>query len=295
MKKLLFLSLLAISGLNTINSQTTAAAKALGVGANVSVRGVVINGSELGIIRYIQDATGGIAAYGSPVASLNKGDSVLISGPLTEYYNLFEISPPTVNFISANATLPSPEVVTPSQFGEAQEGKLIKILNCTFSATGNFSSTPTNYTVTANSQTFALRSNSIIAGTPIPTGTVNIIGVGSQFCGPQSSSGCTKGYQLLPRTTADFVVATATLTGITTITDYASVSVFPNPASNMISFRLSGEEKPVTTLITDVLGKTVYSSTESTTTADISALSKGFYNLFVSTEKHNYQAKFIVE
>jgi len=293
MKKLLFLALVGLSGLNTISSQTTAAAKAAGVGANVSVKGVAINGSELGIIRYIQDVTGGIAAYGGAVSTINRGDSVLISGPLTEYYNLFEITPPTVTFISANATLPNPLVITPSQFGEVHEGILIKILNCTFAASGNFPATATNYTVTANSQTFAVRSNTVLSGTPIPTGIVNITGVGSQFCGPQSSSGCVTGYQLLPRTLTDFAVPS--LTGIDNITNSTSVSVFPNPASNSISFKLSNDEQPLSILITDVLGKTVYASTENKTTLDISGVSKGFYHLLVSTEKNTYKTKFIVE
>ncbi len=293
MKKLLFLSVLGLSSLNTVTSQTIAAAKALGVGANVTVRGVVLNGSELGIIRYIQDYTGGIAAYGSPVMSLNKGDSVLVSGPLTEYYNLFEIAPPTVNFISANATLPAPEIVTPIQFGEPQEGKLIKILNCTFSATGNFSTTATNYTVTSNSQTFAVRSNTVLAGTPIPTGTVNIIGIGSQFCGPQSSTGCTKGYQLLPRTIADFEVPK--VTGISMITKYSSMSVFPNPTSTSLSFKLSETEKVMATTITDIIGATVYGSSENSTEIDVRSFAKGFYTLFVTTENTTYKTKFIIE
>ena len=38
-------------------------AKALGAGTEVSVSGVVINGDELGVIRYIQDNTGGLAVY----------------------------------------------------------------------------------------------------------------------------------------------------------------------------------------------------------------------------------------
>ncbi|MEI6021939.1 MAG: T9SS type A sorting domain-containing protein, partial [Bacteroidota bacterium] len=273
--------------------QTTAAAKAQGVGANVTVRGVVINGSELGIIRYIQDNTGGIAAYGSPCAILNKGDSVVISGPLTEFYNLYEISPPVVNVISNNGKLFAPEVVTPATFGEAHEGKLIKILNCTFNATGNFSTTATNYTVTSNSQTFAVRSNTLLAGTPIPTGTVNIIGVGSQFCGPQSSSGCTTGYQLLPRTTADFVLPS--VTGLNEFTQILTLNVFPNPSSNTIHFTTNNEEPTAFVYITDILGHCVYTSEENVSSVDIGAMPKGIYLIHLRSKNNIYQGKFIKE
>jgi hypothetical protein len=292
MKKLLFLALLGLTGLS-LQAQTTAAAKAQGVGANVSVKGVVMNGQELGIIRYIQDVTGGIAAYGGAVASLNLGDSVLISGPLTEFYNLYEISPPTVNLISTNAHIFTPSVVTAAAFSEPHEGMLIKIQNCVFNATGNFSSTATNYTCTCAGASLSVRSNSVLANQPIPTGTVDIVGLGSQFCGPQSSSGCTTGYQILPRKMTDFTASGST-TGIKEET-FATVSVYPNPASKEISFRLSNNETPSSVIITDVLGKTVFTSTENKTTLNISDLPKGFYSLVVSTEKNKYKAKFIVE
>ncbi len=293
MKKITLMAVLMIATSISSFSQTTAAAKAQGVGANVTVRGVVINGSELGIIRYIQDNTGGIAAYGSPCATLNKGDSVVISGPLTEFYNLFEISPPVVNLISTNAKLFAPEVVTPSTFGETQEGKLIKIMNCTFNATGNFSSTATNYTVTSNSQTFAVRSNTLLSGTPIPTGTVHIIGVGSQFCGPQSSSGCTTGYQLLPRTTADFVLPS--VTGLNEFTQTLGLSVYPNPSNHTIHFSLNNDEKVSFVYISDILGHCVFASEENISTIDVSAMPKGIYHINLRSKNNLYQGKFIKE
>ena len=48
---------------------------------------------RLGIIRYIQDYTGGIAGYGGNLSTIERGDSVVITGPLAEYFNLFEITP----------------------------------------------------------------------------------------------------------------------------------------------------------------------------------------------------------
>ena len=41
----------------TSTAQTIAEARAMGVGATVTVSGIVTNGEELGDIRYIEDAT----------------------------------------------------------------------------------------------------------------------------------------------------------------------------------------------------------------------------------------------
>ena len=48
-------------------------------GEKVTVSGIVTNGDEFGIIRYFQDKTGGLAAYGEQVSSLKRGDSITIS------------------------------------------------------------------------------------------------------------------------------------------------------------------------------------------------------------------------
>src|SRR3954467_395532 len=107
MKKLLFLVCASVATFSNMNSQTCAAARAQGVGASVSARGVCLNGAELGVIRYIQDNTGAIAGYGSNLSTLVRGDSVIISGTLKEFRNLYEIDPPTFVYISSNAVVPA--------------------------------------------------------------------------------------------------------------------------------------------------------------------------------------------
>ena len=44
-------------------TQDILTARSQGVGANVTVTGVITNGDELGPIRYIEDATAGLALY----------------------------------------------------------------------------------------------------------------------------------------------------------------------------------------------------------------------------------------
>ena len=63
------------------------------VGQQVTVSGIVTNGEELGIIRYFQDETAGLAAYGSLVENVKRGDSIKITGTLKNYNNLLELDP----------------------------------------------------------------------------------------------------------------------------------------------------------------------------------------------------------
>jgi hypothetical protein len=297
MKKLLFLASVLAAGIGSVNAQTAAAARSAGVGANVSVRGVCINGAELGVIRYIQDNTGGLAAYGGNMSGLLRGDSVIITGPLTEYKNLYEITPATFVYVSSNATLPNPLVITPNQFAEAHEAILIKVENCQFGTTGTFGANM-NYTVTsANGQQLVVRTNtaSPIVGMNIPTGSVNIAGVGSQFCS-SPASGCTNGYQLLVRDIADITQYIAPPpVGINGESINTRVSVFPNPASGTINFTLDNAEQATSVKITDIYGRLVFAADRNIHSVDVSAFAKGVYCISVSTEKNNYQSKFIVD
>ena len=295
MKKIIILAGLYMLGINKLSSQTASAAKAAGVGNTTSVRGVAINGPELGIIRYIQDYTGGIAGYGGNLSTIERGDSVVITGPLAEYFNLFEITPATFIFISSNAKIPAPQVITASQFGEAHEGKLIKITNCTFNTTGVFSGTA-NYTLTSNGQNFIMRTNSLsnIVGVAIPTGSVDIIGVGSQYCGPASGSGCTTGYQLLLRGSSDMTPSGAAI-GITEYSTSNILTVYPNPVRETVYFNLQDNEAISSIIVTDLLGNKVHQAIQSEASINVAQFARGFYNITVLTNKRIYQGKFIVE
>ena len=103
-----------------------------GVGANVTVTGIVTNGYELGVIRYVEDPTAGIAIYditaNNYLANINRGDSITVSGTLVDYNGLLELNPTSAAFIHSNGnTLPTPQNVTPNQIGEATESELVQI------------------------------------------------------------------------------------------------------------------------------------------------------------------------
>ena len=80
MKKLipfLFLSCFVYS--NSHAQITIATARTMAEGATVTVRGIVLNAGELGVIRYLQDPTGGIGAYGSSLSNVQRGDSIEVT------------------------------------------------------------------------------------------------------------------------------------------------------------------------------------------------------------------------
>jgi hypothetical protein len=76
---------------------TIAAARALGPSATpVTIEGVITNGTELGPVRYIQDATGAMAIYNSNAAFQTAavvGSTMNLTGVLVNYKGICEMTP----------------------------------------------------------------------------------------------------------------------------------------------------------------------------------------------------------
>jgi len=205
---LIFLVLL---GFHVYSQNTIAEARAMGVGATVTVRGVVTNGLELGnAIRYLQDATAGIAAYkGGAFTAVLRGDSISVTGVLKNYNQLLELDPVTSFITIAPRPLPEPQVITPGQMSEPYEAELVKMLNVSFDNGGGVFAGNTNYNVSANGETAQVRINTFsnLVGKIIPTDEVTITGICSQFHYTDPNAG----YQLLLRDTADIVAKSSIL------------------------------------------------------------------------------------
>ena len=193
------------------------------------MRGVVTNGPELGIIRYLQDGTAGIAAYAgttSPaavqaaLAAVRPGDSLVVTGNLRNFNSLLELDPVTsVTVLAGNRPLPAPVVfpagaITPA-FAEAYEGQLVRFNGLTSIMTAGgvpvTSFASTTYRINNNAATVlyinaASNTPDGLIGKPSPTGTFDAVGILSQFAAPNSGAATTaRGYQLLPRLYADFI------------------------------------------------------------------------------------------
>lgn len=197
------LFLFALSGYGQLI--TIEEARSLPEGSDVTVRGIALNGPELGSIRYIQDNTGAIAVYDfSLLTDIVAGDSIEVSGELYDYNSLLEISPITsVSVINTGNPVPAPEVVTlTSGWDESWEARLVTVNDVTFTDSGTFSTagSGTNYDVTDGSSTGEIRvyTSTNIDGTAIPEEEVNITGIMSQY-----APGGSGGYQLLPRDLSD--------------------------------------------------------------------------------------------
>ncbi len=166
---------------------TIEAARQAGPGATVTVHGIVTTGSELGgSIRYLQDETGGLAAYSAAlVGNLNQGDEITITGTLSDYNNLLEMSPVTsVTVNSIDNDIPAPVVVTPSELSDTYEGMLIQIKDATFDSPGTTIVGKTNYFFTADGEQSEIRvstTESDFVGMPLPSGMVTITGILAQF------------------------------------------------------------------------------------------------------------------
>ncbi|MFC1734090.1 phospholipase D-like domain-containing protein, partial [candidate division KSB1 bacterium] len=187
-------------------------ARILGAGDTVTVTGIVTNGAELGSIRYLQDATGGMAAYSYTMSqNVARGDSLVVTGVLKDYNNLLEMDPIiTYNVVSSGHSLPIPLVITPNQMGESLEAELVRINGAVISGGGGVFSGNTNYNFTANGQQGELRINnaSSLVGQVIPVGTVNLVSICSQYSYYPNDT--TSGYQLLMRDSND-IIATSSI------------------------------------------------------------------------------------
>ncbi|WP_426061982.1 fibronectin type III domain-containing protein [Hymenobacter sp. B1770] len=200
---------------------TVKAARALGAGSTVMVRAVVLNGAEMGNIRYIQDAEAGLALYAQPTklpgyGELRAGDSIQVTGQLKAYNGLLEMDPITsLQKLAAGRSLHAVQVPVEqatAAFAEANESRLLEIKGV--SRLANMAGTPAtrlaanaNYLLDGQPDAL-LRVGSASTGpnglvdTALPTGeTFDVRGVMSQF-----APGGTGGYQLLPRLATDVVL-----------------------------------------------------------------------------------------
>ncbi len=181
-----------------------------GVDDEVTVTGIITNGSELGSVRYLQDETGGIALY--PGSNWNSfdfnpqpGDEVSITGTLSMFANLLEVGPSIsqLDLLSTSNPLPEPVVLTPNQLNESYEGQIVQINGVNFADGGSvFGASTYGFTdISGEDGIIYANANSNLIGELVPLGTIDVIGILSQF----SFADPNDGYQLLPRSMSDFI------------------------------------------------------------------------------------------
>ncbi len=174
------------------NGQTIADARNQGIGQTVTITGVSTNGPELGNIRYIQDGTAALPAYGSNLASIQRGDSVTATGVLFEFSGLLELSPTTSYTVHGPGTMPDPLLIPITSANESLEAQLIRMDNVTFVQSGVFNQGSSTVQITDGTNVLDVRINGStdIDGTAVPSGPITIIGLLGQF---------NANYQIVPR------------------------------------------------------------------------------------------------
>jgi hypothetical protein len=183
-------------------SQDIATARTQGEGATVTISGIVTNGDELGSpIRYMEDATAGIAIYDPEVMeNINRGDSITVTGVLVDYNGLLEVQP--VNDLTNHGSGYSinAQLITPNQIGEDTESELVSIENVVFENAGQVFSVGThNFSSEGQSGIIYIKAGSSLENTLIPSCPVKMTAISSQY----SFTGF-DGYQLLIRDENDF-------------------------------------------------------------------------------------------
>ena len=185
-------------------AQDIATARSQGVGATVTITGIVTNGDELGPIRYIEDSTAGLALYDpTTLSGVVRGDEITVTGVLVDYNGLLEMTPVNSNITNSTGNSIIPQLITPIQVGENTESELVQIDNVIFNNGGSLF-TVGLHDFTSNGQTgkVYIRTGNPLENSLIPMGLVTLIGISSQFT---FSVPANDGYQILPRDSADII------------------------------------------------------------------------------------------
>ena len=198
---LIIAGLFSVAGFAQAN---IAAARAQGIGATVTITGVVTNGDELGPIRYIEDATAGLALYDpTALSGVIRGEEVTVSGILVDYNGLMEMTPVNSSITNSTGNSITPQLITPIQVGETTESELVQINNVIFNSGGSLFTVGTHDFI-ANGETgkVYIRAGNPLENSLIPMGPVTLIGISSQytFLVPAND-----GYQILPRDSSDII------------------------------------------------------------------------------------------
>lgn len=200
--RLIYLALIIAKCTIAIQAQDIATARTQAIGDTVTVSGIITNGDELGLIRYFEDGTAGIAGYDSAFSiGVLLGDSITVTGILVDFNGLLEIQPVTSFSNHGSGYNVTPQTITPLQLDENTEAELVQINNALIGNGGsNFTQGMHNFSANGESGIIYLRSGHPLIGTLIPAAPITLIGIASQY----APSG-TGGYQLLPRDLNDII------------------------------------------------------------------------------------------
>ncbi|MFB6341575.1 T9SS type A sorting domain-containing protein [Saccharicrinis sp. FJH62] len=234
------------------------------VGKPVFTTGIVTYGSGSGS-AYIQSAAGewnGVYVYVSSSKtniSLNKGDSVLIYGTLSEYYHLTEFVPDSVLTVSDRKSVDPTTVTAP--LSEGTEGVLVKVNSLQIKDNGD---TYAGFNASGDS---VVIEKELYADLMLTDGSYyNITGIVTYSYSK---------YRLYPRSSDDVELATSIHSPAET-----SLSVYPNPVSDVLYIEGTSSNK---VKVMNILGSVVKTLDVSNNQINVSSLDNGVYLLSVDS------------
>ncbi len=158
-------------------------------GSVVTIKGIALNGSELGAIRYLQDSTAGIAVYpgGSSPSSFEQitaTDEVQVTGVLSTYHGLLEINPIlSYQKVSTGNSLPAPIEKDVDALTFHDQGRLVRIRCARFLGTPGYfdaGSHPIS-TSNGNKSTVYLEGNHPLTNAALPEFTIDLVAIASYY------------------------------------------------------------------------------------------------------------------
>jgi len=243
------------------------------VGKTVTVAGVVnsVNfGSATASTYFITDGTAGMYLYKAPV--LEMGDSIIVTGAISVYNGLTEITVTSHTLLKKGAFIPAPIELTIPEFlklAEYYEGQLLKIKNIKL-RTGSTWPTPAttgsgwnvryvdatdevSYLDIRVLKSLGFYEISDSLKTLFTTKILDVVGLMSQYT--TSGKG---GYQLMPRSTADFIVKDGVSQIVKANLEEKIAYNYPNPFNPVtnIVFKLNNSAN-VTLKVYDVTGRMI--------------------------------------
>ncbi|OQX53783.1 MAG: hypothetical protein B5M53_06580, partial [Candidatus Cloacimonas sp. 4484_209] len=175
----------------------------------VKIQGIVTEAQEFGEQAFIQDATGGVCVYGIS-DYLADGDTVTVSGTVSQYYGLTELSPAVFLKSNSRGNVPAPETLTCADIAgdgnlgiEKYEGELVIIKNVETGAVSFPSDGNITISDTTGSCEVRIKKETELPGAATPDSLFDIIGIVGQY---KYDSPYIGGYQLMPRSFKDIIM-----------------------------------------------------------------------------------------
>ncbi len=228
---------------------------------------------------FIQDGPGawnGLYVYNNTFA-VNPGDSILLLGTVTEYYNMTEMTQVTLCQVLTSTQVPAPTIITTSQVNSEEfESVFVKVINAKCTALPN---TNAEWTVNDGSGQ-ALINDLMYAFVP----TLNVY---YNVTGPVNYS--FSQFKIEPRNASDVEIYTSVQEN-----SAANIQVFPNPATDFVKIIAPAESS---IMISNILGQTIYVSEQISGdfTLNINDWNNGMYIVLIIEDNFKQHAYKLVK